>query len=416
MNFVTNPWSARRSSHPVWICAMRPFFLLALLCALALLLWWGGLLAWGWPLPQVAGGAMVWHAHELVLGFAVAGVAGFALTALPEFTGVACGSGRQLRLLVGLWLLVRLGFWSSGWAGPPALLLAAASQLGLLLGLVWLLWPALRTSAGRRHAWFAGLILALAGTSAGFYSDALRGLPGLRWLDASVGVLMLLIVVAASRISMRLVNQAIQDIRPGAEPYLARPPRRSLAALCIALYTLVEFWQPGQALTGWLGLAAAAAMFNLLNDWHVGAPLWRKRFPALLYAMYWCMALGYAALGLAQLGWLDGGISAGRHGLTMGGIGLGIFIVLSIAGRAHVGRAADPGPWLGLGGALLLLATFWRALAALQGASAAALAWAAGLWCLAFALLAWRVAPGLWLARSDGKQGCQDESVALRQH
>ena len=50
---------------------MRPFFLLALVCAIPLLLWWGGVLAWGWPVPAVAGGAIVWHAHELVLGLAV---------------------------------------------------------------------------------------------------------------------------------------------------------------------------------------------------------------------------------------------------------------------------------------------------------------------------------------------------------
>jgi len=387
---------------------MRPFFLLALVCALALLLWWGGVLAWGWPAPAVAGGAIVWHAHELVLGFAVAGVAGFALTALPEFTGVACGTCRQLRVLVGLWLLVRLGFWVSGWVGLPALALAGASQLALLLGVAWVLLPALKTATGRRHWAFAWLVLALAVTSAGFYGDALRGLPGLRWIDATVGVLMLLIVVAASRISMRIVNNAIEEITPGADPYLARPPRRTLAALCIGFYTVAEFIAPWQPVTGWLGLAAAAAMLNLLNDWHVGRPLWKKRFPALLYAMYWCMALGYGALGAAQLGWLAGGSSAGRHFLTMGAIGLGIFIVLSIAGRAHVGRPSDPGPWLGLGGAVLLAATVWRAGAAVLGSGGLGLAVAAVLWCIAFALLAWRVGPGLWLARTDGKQGCAD--------
>ena len=78
---------------------MGPFFLLALVCAIPLVCWWGGVLAWGWPVPAVAGGAIVWHAHELVLGLAVAAVAGFALTALPEFTGVACGTCRQLRVL-----------------------------------------------------------------------------------------------------------------------------------------------------------------------------------------------------------------------------------------------------------------------------------------------------------------------------
>ena len=181
-----------------------------------------------------------------------------------------------------------------------------------------------------------------------------------------------------------------------------------MAALCIGFYTGAEFIAPGQPVTGWLGLAAAAAMLNLLNDWHVGRPLWQKRFPALLYAMYWCMALGYAALGAAQLGWLSGGMSAGRHFLTMGAIGLGIFIVLSIAGRAHVGRPSDPGPWLGLGGAVLLLATLWRAVGAVHGVGWPVLAGAALLWCVAFGMLAWRVAPGLWLARTDGKTGCAD--------
>jgi len=189
MNLPSSPLDRQ---HPVWICAMRPFFLLALVCAIPLLLWWGGVLAWGWPVPAVAGGAIVWHAHELVLGLAVAAVAGFALTALPEFTGVACGTCRQLRVLVGLWLLVRLGFWASGALGLPALVLAGASQLALLLGVAWVLLPALKTAVGRRHWAFAWLVLALAVTSAGFYSDALRGLPGLRWLDATVGVLMLL--------------------------------------------------------------------------------------------------------------------------------------------------------------------------------------------------------------------------------
>jgi len=98
-----------------------------------------------------------------------------------------------LRVLVGLWLLVRLGFWASGALGLPALVLAGASQLALLLGVAWVLLPALRPLSGGGTGRLPGW-LALAVTSAGFYSDALRGLPGLRWLDATVGVLMLLIV------------------------------------------------------------------------------------------------------------------------------------------------------------------------------------------------------------------------------
>lgn len=396
-----------RRAHPVWMCGLRPFFLLVLLSAL-LPVWWSAVLAWGWPLPQVAGGPLLWHVHELVFGFAMAAVAGFSLTALPEFTGLPSATRGQLRQLALLWLAARLGFWCSGWAGLAALWLAALAQLGFALRLVAVLWPALASPEGRRHASFGALALLLAGCAAGFYADALRGQVGLRWLYAAIGVLMLLIVVAASRISMRIVNRAIDELTPGAAPYLARPPRRHLAALCITLATLAEFFAPHSALAGWLALAAGAAVFNLLGDWHIGCVLLRRRFPLMLYAMYWCMALGYLCLGLAQIGLLAGGMAAGRHLLAMGAMGLAVFVVLSIAGRAHVGRAADTGPWLALGAALLLAGVLWRAAAALLGLSLAATAAAGLLWCAAYALLAWRVAPGLWRARSDGREGCAD--------
>lgn len=384
---------------------MRPFFLLAMLSALLLLALWSLALAAGWPLPPSAGGALVWHAHELILGFAMAAVAGFVLTALPEFTDHPGPRPPLLQALVLLWLAGRMGLWASGWLGLAALGLAAIGQVGLPLLLLAQLWPALRSSAGQAHRAFGWLLLALAACSAGFYSDALRGAPSLRWLHASLGVLMLLTVVAASRISMQIVNRAIEQVRPGAAPYIARPPKRHLAALCISLYTLAEFWQPASHLAGWLGLAAAAALLHLLGDWHVGAPLWRRRFALLLYAMYWCMALGYAGLGLGALGWA-GAQAAGRHLITMGSVGLGIYIVIGIAGRAHVGRPPDAGPWLALGAALLLLATAARVAAALGASALPWLALAGGLWCSAFALLLWRIGPGLWQARSDGRTGC----------
>jgi len=400
------PINPLRPSHPVWMCGMRPFFLLAMVSAVGLLGLWSLALAAGLPPPVVAGGPLVWHAHELILGMGMAGVAGFALTALPEFTNVAGATRGQLRALVALWLCGRLGFWLSGWAGMPALALAAVGQVGLALLLVAVLWPAFASPDGRRHASFGWLALALAAASAGFYLDALRGVPGLRWLYASLGMLMLLIVVAASRISMRVVNTAIDEITPGADPYIARPPRRHLAALCITIYTGVEFFQPGSALSGWLALAAGAAVLNLLNDWHVGAALWRKRFPLLLYAMYWCMALGYMGLGLGALELLPAAAS-GRHLMAMGSMGLGIFIVIAIAGRAHAGRQPDTGPWLALGGATLLAATAVRAIVPLAGGGLHWLALAGLLWCLAFAILLWRVGPGLWLPRTDGRSGCE---------
>lgn len=390
--------------HPVWMCGMRPFFLLTLCTALALIVFWSAVLSGAGMSPAVPGGPLVWHAHELVFGFAMAAVAGFSLTALPEFSGTAAPGRRQVQGLVALWLVGRAGFWASG-ALSPALWVAALAQTVLPLALLAVLLPALRSPQGRAHQAFGWALVALAAASAGFYTDALQGQPGLRWLHTALGVLMLLIVVAASRISMRVVNRAIAQVTPDAPPYMARPPKRHLAALCITLYTTAQHVQPGSGLAGWLGLAAAAAVFHLMGDWHVGSALWKRRFPLLLYAMYGCMACGYGLLGAAHLAWVPGS-SAGWHLLGMGCMGMGVYVVIAIAGRAHVGQAPNPGPWIPLGGALLLLGVAARVVAAWQPARPM-LAAASICWCLAFGLLCWRIAPALWQARSDGQEGCQ---------
>jgi len=323
----------RALGQTLWICPFRPFFLLAATYAVLTMSVWAALLAGFISLPGVAGGPFVWHAHELIFGVALAAVTGFALTAIPEFTSTADISRRAVQRLVALWLLGRAAFWSSGLLGLPALLLAASAHLGLLAYLGLLLLPRLWRDPGRRHLSFIWSIAALIGCVAGFYAAALAGTDPLRWLHATLGVLMILIVVALSRISMRIVNAAIEE-RLGntqaGDEYRARPPRRNLAIVCIGLHTAVGLLAPEARIGGWLALASAAALFNLLNDWHVGRALWR-RWPLMLYAIYLFMAAGYALMGFAII--LDGNCySAGRHLTALGAMGLAIHAVLCIAG------------------------------------------------------------------------------------
>ncbi|WP_293226848.1 NnrS family protein [Ottowia sp.] len=398
------PWSP---AHPLWLCPFRPFFMLALVAGWALMGLWGGFLLLGWPLPAVPGGPFVWHAHELLLGFALAGAAGFVLTSVPEFTRTPAFGARPVRVLVGLWLAGRLGFWCSGWWPLAGLAVAALAQLGLIGGLMGLLAPRLLRDPGRRHVAFLWALALLAFVAAGFYVDALRGVAPTRWLHALVGVWMGLIVIAMSRISMSIVNASI-DAQVAAdgrarEPYLARPPRRNLALLAIGGYTLAEFLRPGGPVSAWLALAAAAAALNLLNDWHVGRPLLR-RWPLLLYVVYVLMALGYALTGLALLG---GGFSpnAGLHVLTTGAIGLNIYLVICIAGYTHSGLEKSGRPWVPWGAALLVAAALARA-SAYAVAPAALMGVAAALWCAAFALQSARMLPVFWRPRADGAGGC----------
>src|ERR1700744_2535435 len=96
-----------RSTPAVLTQGFRPFFLAAgFLAIVALAIWIVGL-APGGPLPSRFD-PLSWHAHEMIFGFIMAAIAGFLLTAIPNWTRRLPINGRPLALLVGLWLLGRL--------------------------------------------------------------------------------------------------------------------------------------------------------------------------------------------------------------------------------------------------------------------------------------------------------------------
>jgi len=398
----------RLLASPALLCSFRPLFLAVLASALLGVALWLGFLGHGLPVPAVAGGPLVWHGHELLFGFGLAAVAGFVLTAVPEFTATAAFGRRVGLFFLLLWLAARLSFWLSGPLGPW---LAALCNVGLALALPAFLGRRLLADPLRRQWGFFGGLLALALVSAGFHFDVLRGDYPMRWLHAGVGVMMVLIVVALSRISMRILNDAIEARRAAGhevdEDYRARPPRRNLATFCIALFTLTQWVGLPGPLNGWLALAAAAALFNLLNDWHIGRAL-LSRWALMLYSIYWLMALGYLAIGVALLSGAFAS-SAGLHLLTVGAMGVSIFAVLCIAGRTHSGYALDERRWVPLATALLVTAALLRAAAGLPGAPAQMLTLLAGLgWLGTFALATRYLAP-IWLSpRPDGGQGCEE--------
>jgi hypothetical protein len=100
------------------------------------------------------------------------------------------------------------------------------------------------------------------------------------------------------------------------------------------------------------------------------------------------MAAGYGLIGFALLTGSDG-ISAGRHLLTVGAIGVSIYMVLNIAGRMHCGCELDERPWVPAGAAALFVAAVIRAATVLPSAPASLLlALSSLLWIGVFAVWA----------------------------
>lgn len=396
------------SQSPLFYCGFRPFFTLTCFSALLFIgLWLSYSLGWT-SLWKITGGWLVWHAHELIFGFASAAIAGFVLTAIPEFTQTPALSPRLSLCLSGVWLGARLAYLSSGLLSLyPALVLNLVFWLILLRYITPPIWQFSR----KKQLSFPLSLLAIALLQVVFFSQLLMNKNALIWLYSCVHLLMILIIVATSRISMSVMNNKVEnkDDTTTDLVYIARPPLRYLAITSIIICAIAELIFATSAITGWLSLAAMAAVFNLLNDWHIGKALF-SRFALMLYSSYWLMALGYGLLGLA---YLKAPIlpSAGRHLLTVGAMTVSIFTVLNIVSRIHSGLWLDRRIWLPCALLLLIAAAISRALAGFVSYLAYFQTWillAGILWLAVFSLYALYVLPILWREREDALCGCEE--------
>jgi uncharacterized protein involved in response to NO len=85
---MNEPKTLMNSRWVPFAYGFRPFFLLAgIYAAIGMSVWlWAYIAGWS-PLPSLP--PQLWHSHEMLFGFIAAAVAGFVLTAVPSWTGVA---------------------------------------------------------------------------------------------------------------------------------------------------------------------------------------------------------------------------------------------------------------------------------------------------------------------------------------
>ena len=98
----------RRARQPaVLTYAFRPMFLAAGSWAIVAIALWLAMFLGYFQLPTRFD-ALAWHIHEMLFGFVMAAVAGFLLTAIPNWIGRLPMRGRPLAVLACLWLLGRV--------------------------------------------------------------------------------------------------------------------------------------------------------------------------------------------------------------------------------------------------------------------------------------------------------------------
>lgn len=381
MCFVaTTAQSIRRHAGPsLFSFGFRPFFLFSAAWAAITVPVWVASMTLG---DGTVGGmdGRLWHIHEMLFGYLAGVIAGFLLTAVPNWTGRLPVTGLKLAGLFVLWAAGRAaGFLPSSMAAPAAVIDSA-----FLVVFSALIWREVLAAKNRRNLPVCLLVSLLAIANIAFH---LRGAiplfsPGVE--RAAVAVVTGLIALIGGRVTPSFTQNWTQ-----AHGLAKRPAPFGgfdLGVLAVTGAALVAWVAtPLSPFTGAAMVAAGFANLARLVRWRG----WLARREALVWILhlgYAWLALGLVLLGLAALIPEAVPFTAGVHALTAGAMGVETLAIMTRATRGHTGRprVAD-GPTAAI--YLLILSA-----AATRVAAPFAPEWtvmllgvSAGLWMLAFA-------------------------------
>jgi uncharacterized protein involved in response to NO len=361
----------------------RPFFLFAALqAALAIALWvpWFlGLVAVPSLLPPMA-----WHAHSLLFGYVPAVVAGFLLTAVPNWTGRLPVAGWPLAGLFSLWLA---GQAATLWSEHLGAWITASVALSFLCALTAVVGREIATARNWHNMPVLLILVVLLVAQALFHWEVDRFGRADIAERLAIGAAVTLLALIGGRVVPSFTTNWLRRVNPGRLP---RPPGRFDVVALAAGIAALAVWVASVriAVPGWLGggLLLLAGLLHLARQarW---APdrTWREPLLAILHVGYLFVGVGFLLGGLAELSGGRVAASAGIHAWTVGAIGTMTLAVMTRASLGHTGRPLTAGPATAAIYAAIVLAAVLRIASALAPEYTLVLIPAAGIaWTAAF--------------------------------
>ena len=333
----------------------------------------------------------LWHIHEMLFGYLGGVIAGFLLTAVPNWTGRLPVTGVKLALLFGLWAAGR----AAGFLPASMAVLSATMDSAFLIVFAGLIWREVLAAKNRRNLPVCLMVSALAAANVAFHLRGAIPLFGPGAERAAVAVVTGLIVLIGGRVTPSFTQNWTQ-----AQGLLTGPTafNRFDAAVLALTGVALLLWvaAPFALLTGTAMAAAGIANLLRLARWR-GWLARREALVWILHAGYAWVGLGLILLGLSALAPNLVPFAAGVHGLTAGAMGVEVLAIMTRASRGHTGRPrvadrATTSIYL-----LILAAAVVRVAAPFTPeATVALLAISAALWTLAFSGFAAVYGPMLW--------------------
>ena len=325
----------RRQDGPALLSAgFRPFFLFGALWAALAIPIWLVVFAGASQLPSRLA-PVVWHVHEMIFGYGAAVVAGFLLTAIPNWTGRMPLQDWPLAALLGLWAAGRFAVLFSAKLNPPTV----AAALDLAFPTVFAAVVAREIVTGRNWRNLP-MLVALALLFTGnllVHLDAL-GVAATAEVGNRIGVatLLMLISFVGGRIIPSFTRNWLTKERPetSAPATFSAIDRAALATVALALVAWA--YDPDLAIAPWLELLAGTAVGLRLARWR-GQATMREPLLTILHLGYGWLALGFVLLAAGTLVQILPPTTA-LHALTTGAIGTMTLAVMTRASLGHAGR------------------------------------------------------------------------------
>lgn len=374
----------------------RPFFLFAGFSAVIFLVLW--LLFWQGRLP-VSGyfDAIQWHAHEMLFGYVASVIAGFLLTAVRNWTGLAVPVKGKLAGLAMIWLLARVLILIPG---APGVLVALVDLLFIpLVGLS--LFRPLWFGQNRSNRYFLLLFASMTCANLLFHLDVLGLIQG--WWQRGaffmLDTVLLTLILVAGRVVPFFTEKAVAGSTPRSFPWI----EKSGFALVILL-AFAQLIMPQGLLAGVLAILLALLQGIRLAGWHHPG-VWRIPVLWVLYTGYIWMVIGLTLRGLSSFGLLS--YQLGLHGLTVGAIGVLTLGMMSRVALGHTGRGVNTSNLTNLAFVLLNTGAVFRVMMPML-APAQYTTWvniSGHLWVLGFVLFVLVYTSVLIRPRVDGRPG-----------
>ncbi|MEM7024629.1 MAG: NnrS family protein [Pseudomonadota bacterium] len=327
------PWHGA----PLWRNGFRPFFLGGAVWAAGALAVFVLMLQGAVAVPSTFS-PLHWHGHEMLFGYAAAVIAGFVLTAVPNWTGRLPLKGVPLIMLFVLWLTGRAAVACSAIVGPwPTL----AVDVGFLATMMALVLREIVAGRNWRNLPIAAALGMLAFANLLTHLDPAAGLDTLGLgLRLGLATVLILIGLVGGRVVPSFTrNWLVKLSVPSLPAPFDRFDKLALAVIVAALLT----WSlsPDSIAAGSLLMAAGLVHAIRLCRWR-GWQTGSEPLVLILHLGYAWLPVGLFLLGLEILGL--GPALAAQHALTAGAIGTMTLAIMSRASLGHTGRKLSASP------------------------------------------------------------------------